>query len=60
MIDKKMSDKPVQFEISMGNAGNSIDGQMQSAPKGPQDPSSPSKHDDEASTAGYEEPGLCT
>ena len=32
MIDKRLSDKPVQFEISMGNAGNTIDGQIQSAP----------------------------
>ena len=28
MIDKRLSDKPVQFEISMGNAGNTIDGQI--------------------------------
>ncbi|XP_060519219.1 otoferlin-like isoform X2 [Cylas formicarius] len=26
MIDKKLGDKPVYFEISMGNAGNAIDG----------------------------------
>ena len=32
MIDKRMTDKPVQFEISMGNAGNTIDGQILSAP----------------------------
>ena len=31
MMDKRLSDKPVQFEISMGNAGNTIDGQVQSA-----------------------------
>ena len=28
MIDKRLTDKPVQFEISMGNAGNTIDGQI--------------------------------
>ncbi len=27
MIDKKLSDKGIQFEMSMGNAGNTIDGQ---------------------------------
>ncbi|KAL3275045.1 hypothetical protein HHI36_019817, partial [Cryptolaemus montrouzieri] len=27
MIDKKLGDKPVYLEISMGNAGNAIDGQ---------------------------------
>jgi len=32
MIDKRLTDKPVQFEISMGNAGNTIDGQILSAP----------------------------
>ena len=31
MIDKRLTDKPVQFEISMGNAGNTIDGQILSA-----------------------------
>ena len=31
MIDKRLTDKPVQFEISMGNAGNTIDGQLLSA-----------------------------
>ena len=32
MIDKRLTDKPVQFEISMGNAGNTIDGQILSVP----------------------------
>ncbi|CAB4068037.1 OTOF [Lepeophtheirus salmonis] len=31
MIDKKLADKPIQFEISMGNAGNSIDGHIKSS-----------------------------
>jgi len=31
MIDKKLGDKPVYFEISIGNAGNAIDGQNMSA-----------------------------
>lgn len=26
MIDKKLGDKPLYFEISIGNAGNSLDG----------------------------------
>ncbi|KAL0280303.1 UNVERIFIED_CONTAM: hypothetical protein PYX00_001638 [Menopon gallinae] len=26
MIDKKLSDRPISFEISIGNAGNSLDG----------------------------------
>lgn len=30
MIDKKLSDKPVYFELSIGNAGNSIDGHNES------------------------------
>ena len=60
MIDKRLSDKPVQFEISMGNAGNTIDGQILSA-AGPSTDSrrgsssvAPSKTDevDAGSTAG--------
>lgn len=31
MIDKKLGDKPVYFEISMGNAGNAIDGHNESS-----------------------------
>ena len=31
MLDKRISDKSIQFELSMGNAGNSLDGQMVSA-----------------------------
>ena len=35
MLDKRISDKSIQFELSMGNAGNSLDGQMiSSAGKG--------------------------
>lgn len=30
MIDKKLSDKPVYFELSIGNAGNSLDGHNES------------------------------
>lgn len=30
MIDRKVSDKPVYFELSIGNAGNSIDGHNES------------------------------
>lgn len=26
MIDKKLVDKPIQFELSIGNAGNVLDG----------------------------------
>ena len=66
MIDKKMADKPVQFELSMGNAGNTIDGQMQSLSgpaggKGDSTQGSPAKHDIEhdnlSTTGGFEEPG---
>lgn len=31
MIDKKLGDKPVYFEISIGNAGNAMDGHNASA-----------------------------
>lgn len=31
MLDKKLGDKPVYFEISIGNAGNAIDGHNESA-----------------------------
>ena len=31
MIDKRLSDKPIYFEISMGNAGNNTDGDVKSA-----------------------------
>ncbi|XP_050298666.1 otoferlin-like [Anthonomus grandis grandis] len=31
MIDKKLGDKPVYFEVSVGNAGNAIDGHNTSA-----------------------------
>ncbi|XP_030765645.1 otoferlin-like isoform X2 [Sitophilus oryzae] len=31
MIDKKLGDKPVYFEVSIGNAGNAIDGHNTSA-----------------------------
>lgn len=30
MIDKKLGDKPVYFELSIGNAGNAIDGHNES------------------------------
>lgn len=30
MIDKKLGEKPVYFEISIGNAGNAIDGHNES------------------------------
>lgn len=30
MIDRKLSDKPIYFELSIGNAGNSIDGHNES------------------------------
>lgn len=30
MIDRKLSDKPIHFELSIGNAGNSIDGHNES------------------------------
>lgn len=30
MIEKKLGDKPVYFEISIGNAGNAIDGHNES------------------------------
>ena len=33
MIDKKMGEKQLQIEVSCGNAGNSIDGQLASASK---------------------------
>lgn len=31
MIDKKLGDKPMYFEISIGNAGNSLDGHNESS-----------------------------
>ena len=34
MIDKKMGDRSLQIEVSCGNAGNSIDGQLTSASSG--------------------------
>lgn len=30
MIDKKLADKPVYFELSVGNAGNAMDGNNES------------------------------
>jgi otoferlin len=36
MIDKRLVDKPLQFELSIGNAGNSLDGHSESV-KRPQD-----------------------
>jgi len=30
MIDKKLGDKPMYFEISIGNAGNALDGHNES------------------------------
>lgn len=30
MLDKKLSEKPVYFELSIGNAGNSLDGHNES------------------------------
>ncbi|KAK9694433.1 FerI (NUC094) domain [Popillia japonica] len=34
MIDKKLADKPVYFELSIGNAGNAIDGNNESKKDG--------------------------
>lgn len=31
MIDKRLTDKPLQFELSIGNTGNSLDGHHDSA-----------------------------
>lgn len=31
MIDKKLGDKPIYFELSIGNAGNTIDGHNQTS-----------------------------
>ncbi|XP_047040376.1 otoferlin-like [Helicoverpa zea] len=36
MIDKRLTDKPLQFELSIGNSGNSLDGHHESV-KRPQD-----------------------
>ena len=33
MIDKRMGDRSLQIEVSCGNAGNTIDGQLVSANK---------------------------
>ena len=33
MIDKRMGDRSLQIEVSCGNAGNTIDGQLVSASK---------------------------
>lgn len=32
MIEKRVSDKPVTFELSVGNAGNSLDGWSSAKP----------------------------
>ena len=29
MIDKKLTDKAISFEVSVGNAGNTLDGELQ-------------------------------
>lgn len=34
MIDKKLGDKPMYFEISIGNAGNALDGHNESSKVG--------------------------
>lgn len=31
MIDKKLGDKPIYFELSIGNAGNALDGHNESS-----------------------------
>lgn len=31
MVDKKLGDKPMYFELSIGNAGNSLDGHNESS-----------------------------
>ncbi|KAI8430626.1 hypothetical protein MSG28_000832 [Choristoneura fumiferana] len=36
MIDKRLTDKPIQFELSIGNSGNSLDGHSDSVRR-PQD-----------------------
>ncbi|XP_063373180.1 otoferlin-like [Cydia amplana] len=36
MIDKRLTDKPIQFELSIGNSGNSLDGHSESVRR-PQD-----------------------
>ena len=47
MIDKKGAEKPISFEISMGNYGNVVDGRNQTKKRvGPQDDSD----DDETDT----------
>merc|ERR1719350_2698740 len=32
MIDKRIADRPISFELSLGNAGNSLDGQLATVP----------------------------
>jgi len=34
MIDRRMSDKAIQFEVSVGNAGNTLDGHVGSGDRG--------------------------
>ena len=41
MIDKRLADKPISFEISMGNSGNTLDGQLQHQVIGPDDSHDP-------------------
>lgn len=34
MIDKRLGDKPMYFEVSIGNAGNALDGHNESSKVG--------------------------
>lgn len=40
MIDKRLTDKPIQFELSIGNTGNVLDGNKESLRR-PQDLNAP-------------------
>ena len=43
MLDKKVCDRSVYFELSMGNAGNSLDGHNESATTNMDDDDDPGK-----------------
>ncbi|XP_032526397.2 otoferlin-like [Danaus plexippus] len=49
MIDKRLTDKPIQFELSIGNTGNVLDGNKESLRR-PQDLNAPDLNDLSADT----------
>ena len=54
MIDKRLGEKPISFELSIGNYGNSMDGQNQSV--GPPPDSDEEQPEEEQEQQEQEEP----